>query len=60
VGPTAEATAALADALARQRIGLMPMLRDCDRRAWPNARRGFFAFRKQIPALVRAISGAET
>ncbi len=60
VGPTAEATAALADALARQRIGLMPMLRDCDRRAWPNARRGFFAFRKQIPALVRAITGAET
>ncbi|MGD8977264.1 MAG: FAD-binding domain-containing protein [Gammaproteobacteria bacterium] len=59
VGPTAEALATLSDDLARQRIRLVPVLRDYDRRAWPYAKRGFFPFRKQIPALVRAITGCE-
>jgi len=59
VGPAAEAVATLADALAKQRIRLAPVLRDYDRRAWPHATRGFFPFRKQIPALVRAIIGSE-
>ncbi len=59
VGPTAEATAVLGDALAEQGIRLVPMLRDYDRRAWPHATRGFFPFRKQIPALVREMTGSE-
>ncbi len=59
VGPTAEATAVLGDALAKHRISLVPMLRDYDRRAWPHATRGFFPFRKQIPTLVRAMTGSE-
>lgn len=59
VGPTAEAVATLADALAEQRIRLVPVLRDYDRRAWPHATRGFFPFRKQIPSLVRALGGSE-
>ena len=58
VGPSAEAVTLLADALARQQVRLVPVLRDYDRRAWPHTSRGFFPFRKQIPALVRAIDGS--
>ncbi len=57
-GPTAEATAELAEALAAKAIKLVPVLRDWDRRAWPHATHGFFPFRKQIPALIRGIGSA--
>jgi deoxyribodipyrimidine photo-lyase len=33
-------------------IRLTPVLRDWDRRCWPHARRGFFAFRQKIPSLL--------
>lgn len=58
VGPAAEAMSRLTEALAERRIRLVPMLREYDRRAWPHATRGFFPFRKMIPALVRSILGA--
>ncbi len=59
VGPASEAMATLGDSLGKQRINLVPILRDYDRRAWPHATRGFFAFRRQIPALVQAILDSE-
>jgi deoxyribodipyrimidine photo-lyase len=57
VGPAAEAMSTLTEALAERRIRLVPIMREYDRRAWPHATRGFFPFRKKIPALVRSIVG---
>lgn len=55
VGPTAEITGPLTRALAIHGTRFVAVLRDWDRLAWPHATRGFFAFRKQIPGLLRRV-----
>lgn len=54
VGPAGSVLEALEAPLAAEGIGLVRVRRDWDARAWPLAERGFFAFRKQLPALVEA------
>jgi deoxyribodipyrimidine photo-lyase len=52
VGPTADALAQAARALEAEDLRLIQVRRDWDSRFWPHATAGFFAFRKQIPALL--------
>lgn len=54
VGPVATALARLAPALAAAGISLAQPQRSWDTRFWPHATKGFFAFRKRIPELLRA------
>jgi deoxyribodipyrimidine photo-lyase len=56
VGWTAEALAAIADALATRGIRLIRLRRDWDEACWPLATRGFFAFRERIPELSRRLT----
>jgi deoxyribodipyrimidine photo-lyase len=55
VGWTADALAPVRQALAAQGVPVSEVLRPWDARAWPHARRGFFAFKEHLPALCRAI-----
>ena len=52
VGLTADALAQAARDLEAEGLQLTPVRRDWDSRFWPHATAGFFAFRKQIPALL--------
>ncbi len=54
VGPVAIAVNKLVQDLAREGIIVERMRRTWDSAAWPHATRGFFAFKEQIPALLRA------
>ena len=53
VGPVADALARLAPVLAQEGITLVPIRREWDSRFWPHAKKGFFAFKEKIPALLR-------
>jgi len=54
VGPVADHLAHLAPLLANEGIALIQVRRAWDGRFWPHAKKGFFAFRERIPALLRA------
>ncbi|KQQ03405.1 MULTISPECIES: FAD-binding domain-containing protein [unclassified Rathayibacter] len=53
VGPVHERLEALRSVLADEGVALVTIRRRWDSTAWPSASRGFFPFRKRIPALVR-------
>ncbi|MBO0985519.1 FAD-binding domain-containing protein [Rathayibacter sp. SD072] len=53
IGPVRERLDALRSALAEEGVALVTVRRRWDGTAWPSASRGFFAFRKRIPVLVR-------
>ncbi|QHC65499.1 DNA photolyase [Rathayibacter sp. VKM Ac-2759] len=53
VGPVRERLETLRSALAGEGVALVTVRRRWDSTAWPSASRGFFPFRKRIPALVR-------
>ncbi|QHF22799.1 DNA photolyase [Rathayibacter sp. VKM Ac-2804] len=55
VGPVQERLDALRSALAQEGIALVTVRRRWDGSAWPSASRGFFAFKKRIPTLVRGL-----
>jgi deoxyribodipyrimidine photo-lyase len=54
VGPIADKVAVLTQQLAAGGITLMQYRRSWDTRFWPHARRGFFAFKEKIPAILTA------
>lgn len=58
VGWTADGLHELRAALAGQGITLHRLRRPWDAACWPHARRGFFPFRTQIPALLRQLAPA--
>ncbi|MBB5276675.1 deoxyribodipyrimidine photo-lyase [Rhizobium rosettiformans] len=53
VGPVAASIAPQRAAFAEQGLRFAELLRDWDRRSWPHCRRGFFALKEKIPALVQ-------
>ena len=53
VGPVADQLARLAPALASEGVALTQVRRDWDSAFWPHAKKGFFAFKERIPALLR-------
>ncbi|MWV47971.1 DNA photolyase [Rathayibacter sp. VKM Ac-2803] len=53
VGPVRERLDRLRSALADEGVALVTVRRRWDSTAWPSASRGFFPFKKRIPALVR-------
>ena len=53
VGPVADQLARLAPLLARDGVTLAQVRRDWDSAFWPHAKKGFFAFKERIPALLR-------
>ena len=53
VGPVTEALATLARPLAKEGITLVRVQREWDRRFWPHAKKGFFAFKERMPDLLR-------
>lgn len=53
VGPVADRLAALGAALAAEGIALHAVRRTWDAQFWPHAKKGFFAFKERIPALLR-------
>lgn len=53
VGPVADRLAYIAPILAREGIVLARVRRRWDARFWPHAQKGYFAFRKRIPDLLR-------
>ena len=53
VGPVADQLARLAPLLAREAVTLAQVRRDWDSAFWPHAKKGFFAFKERIPALLR-------
>ncbi|WKK70319.1 hypothetical protein Q0F99_10445 [Rathayibacter oskolensis] len=53
VGPVRERLETLRSALDGEGVALVTVRRRWDSTAWPSASRGFFPFRKRIPALVR-------
>ena len=53
VGPVADALAQMVPALAREGVALVQVRRAWDSAFWPHARKGFFAFKEQIPSLLR-------
>ena len=55
VGPTADALVQAAQELEAEGLRLIQVRRDWDSRFWPHASAGFFAFRKQIPALLAQV-----
>lgn len=59
VGPVQERLDALRPALAQEGIALVTVRRRWDGTAWPSASRGFFAFKKRIPTLVRGLDEPE-
>jgi deoxyribodipyrimidine photo-lyase len=56
IGPVHERLDGLRAALAGEGVALVTVRRRWDSTAWPSASRGFFAFRKKIPALVRDLA----
>jgi deoxyribodipyrimidine photo-lyase len=54
IGPVAEALARSEPVLAREGISLVRVRRPWDNAFWPHAKRGFFAFKEQMPDLLRA------
>ena len=56
VGPVADALALLGSRLASAGVSLSLIRRDWDTRFWPHATRGFFPFKKCIPALLQGFS----
>ncbi len=58
VGPVRAQLDALGPALAGAGAPLRMALRDWDRRAWPHASKGFFAFKEKIPRLLAALDGS--
>lgn len=52
VGPVADRLTLMGAALERAGVRLVPVRRGWDTAAWPQATRGFFQFRKSIPALL--------
>ena len=54
IGPVAEALARSEPVLAREGISLVRARRPWDSAFWPHAKRGFFAFKEQMPDLLRA------
>ena len=54
VGPVAAALAACTATLAHDGIVLAQVQRRWDTQFWPQAKKGYFAFRERIPALLRA------
>ncbi|OAB56477.1 DNA photolyase FAD-binding protein [Leptolyngbya valderiana BDU 20041] len=55
VGPVADALSDLDKALRDEGIALHRVRRDWDGEAWPHATKGFFPFKKKIPALLEAV-----
>ena len=53
VGPVADQLARLVPVLAREGVTLVQVRRDWDSAFWPHAKKGFFAFKERIPALLR-------
>lgn len=53
VGPVADALAQMVPELAREGVALVQVRRAWDSAFWPHARKGFFAFKEQIPSLLR-------
>ena len=53
VGPVADALAQMVPGLAREGIALVQVRRAWDSAFWPHAKKGFFAFKEQIPSLLR-------
>lgn len=58
VGPVADVLAAIAPVLAGDGITLVQVRRDWDEAFWPQARKGFFAFKEQIPQTLRELGVA--
>jgi deoxyribodipyrimidine photo-lyase len=58
VGPAASTLRELERGLAEEGIGLVRVLRDEDRAAWPFATHGFFRFKERIPELLTAHVGS--
>ena len=54
IGPASTAVDALTKALTKEGVEVVRPRRRWDTAAWPHASRGFFAFKEQIPALLRA------
>jgi deoxyribodipyrimidine photo-lyase len=54
VGPAASAVASLTRKLEVADIKVIRLRRSWDSKAWPYATKGFFAFKEQIPALLRS------
>jgi deoxyribodipyrimidine photo-lyase len=54
IGPVAEALSRHEPFLAREGISLVRVRRPWDNAFWPHAKRGFFAFKEQMPHLLRA------
>lgn len=52
IGPVADRIASMAAALAADGIRLVQVRRDWDTLAWPQATKGFFAFKTMIPRLI--------
>jgi deoxyribodipyrimidine photo-lyase len=52
VGPVADALAQLVPVLAREGIKLITVRRAWDSTFWPHAKKGFFAFKESMPALL--------
>ncbi|MEM9177524.1 MAG: FAD-binding domain-containing protein [Myxococcota bacterium] len=55
VGPVADALESLEGALREAGLGLARLRRDWDELAWIHATKGFFPFKKQIPALLEGV-----
>ena len=53
VGPVADQLALLTPVLAREGVALTQVRRAWDSAFWPHAKKGFFAFKERIPALLR-------
>ena len=53
VGPVADQLARIAPLLAREGVTLAQVRRDWDSAFWPHAKKGFFAFKERIPAILR-------
>lgn len=53
VGPVAASIAPQRAAFAEHGLEFAELLRDWDRRSWPHCRKGFFALKEKIPALVQ-------
>ena len=54
IGPVAEALSHHEPVLSREGISLVRVRRPWDNAFWPHAKRGFFAFKEQMPHLLRA------
>ena len=52
VGAVADALAGLIPELVREGITIVPVRREWDSRFWPHAKKGFFAFKEKMPALL--------